>query len=204
MIAQGTLNASGICEDLEFTVGMSGRGNYGAKISGRIDSDCQVWVEQTTWTRTPPHDNAIALNPMLPSMAASAPNMALWYGSTKTELNDFAEIDIATAFADLIYWDDGSELSGGVAWHDCDVFPIGWSVASCVESENVTSPSRMYSSTRNNTTHTFAEDTYLYARFVAYPDEDKDHTCAHGITPSIPLLPPLHWHCRKEHFQVNS
>ena len=87
MFARGTVRADGACGDLEFTVGTEGAGNYKAVISGHVDDSRQVWVNQSTWTRTAPQDEAIGLRSMLSPLVLSAGD-ALMYGSTKSELND--------------------------------------------------------------------------------------------------------------------
>ena len=197
LLETGIPKADGSCSSRGFSVSVRARGAYSAVIKGSIDEFCNVWVDETSWSQTTSEDIATYQG----SKSSGTGNF--WYGFTKTELNDFVGLDLATAFADLAYIDDGSSLSNGVAWHDCDAFaPTGWSIVECREYDNETSSTHMYSRTYAEIANAFWNtDTYADARFDAYPG-DGDHDCDYGPRPRPRGLPDPVWRCHVGHFQV--
>ena len=87
-------------------------------------------------------------------------NTTHYVRTTKTELNDLAEIDLLVTFTELEYDDDGSSLSNGQRDYLCDVEEnTGWTLTGCNVNYNTWSSSHMYFSTWTSGSHALG-DTY--------------------------------------------
>ena len=188
VLAHGTRTAEGSCVGNSFVVVIESSSEHIGAVSGTIDHNCSVAVDNISWNTLAAQATGGAVNP------ASDANTTHYVRTTKTELNDLLEIDLLVAFAELEYDDDGSTLSNGGRDYLCDVEEnTGWTLTGCNVNYDTWSSSHMYNSIWTSGSH-FLGDTYATARVDAWPDDSR-HECAYG-----PTLFATHWHCR---FDVN-
>ena len=131
VLAHGTRTADGSCAANGFVVVIESSSEHIGAVSGTIDHNCSVAVDNVSWKTVAAQAVGTAVSP------ASDANARHYVRTTKTELNDLPEIDLLVAFAELEYDDDGSSLSNGRRDYLCDVEGnFGWTLTGCTVNHN--------------------------------------------------------------------
>ena len=124
------------------------------------------------------------------------PQEQRYQGWTKSELNDFAGIDLTTVRAQMDYFDDNETVYGGRdAELDCDNFDWyqgSWEIESCTYSWSTIGPDDVRITGEGEFTHSLsAYDHWQTARFWGQPGAVGSHECGHSSNNII----GTHWKC---------
>ena len=188
--------------------------NEGA-VEVRVTDQCDLRVIEAEWTRYVSPNQSEEKNhlatafdwirkipyALFPTSIAHAHHGIKIQGWAKTLIHDFIERTLASAYAELKYWDYGSGVHDGHDRdHRCYHWPLtGWEIDNCESDWSFDGPSIVYSETIgafHNDNCVFGDDACareLTARFTGRGLFQGDWDCfvSHANAP-----PFTHYHCR--------
>ena len=192
VISQGTQTANGGCIFISFQA--SSTGSYEGAVEGHVAANCTVHVDVISLQMQEPPSPGESLRSTLGNMWRSATGQSARGidrdAYTKSELNDFAGLDLLWARVDIEYTDDGSSLSNGDVSHLSDKI-FYWDLHSCTSARNETSTSTMWGWTRAEADGFAFRPTHAKAQVTVWPGEQPEHHCYNGRT-----YQGTHWRCR--------
>ena len=157
------------------------------KVKVAYNEDCSIEVVKVRLHAPVPNES---------SSFTRNPQEQRYRGWTKSELDDFAGIDLNTVRAQMDYFDDNQSVYGGRDPDlDCDNFDwyIGsWEVESCTYSWSTTGPDSVHINGQGEFSHEISIfDHWQIARFWGTPGAYGNYECGHSSNNII----GTHWEC---------